>query len=217
MKKDYIIRLEKPEDYRRVEYITREAFWNLSNPGCDEHYIAHVIRGHEDFIPELDFVIEVNGEIAGNVMYTKAWLTDENGGEKEILTFGPVCVHPDYQRCGYGKALLEYSFERAVELGYDVIVIYGNPDNYVARGFVSCIRHKVCREWGVYPSAMLVKELREGALKGGKWLYRESPAFKMIFDSRTFEAFDSLFPPKEKKWQPSQEEFFIHSHSVMRE
>lgn len=137
-KNDYIIRLENESDYFTVENITREAFWNINVPGCSEHYFVHVMRSHEDFIPQLDFVIEADGKVIGSVMYTKTKLIDENGSEKQSITFGPVSIHPDYQRKGYGKALLEYSFEKARELGYDVIVIFGNPDNYVARGFKSC-------------------------------------------------------------------------------
>ncbi len=212
---DYIIRPETKDDYRTVETITREAFWNLNFPGCDEHYFVHTMRDHHDFIPELDFVIEADGQVIGNVMYTRAKLVDETGEEKPILSFGPVCIHPAYQRRGYGKALLEHSFAKALELGYDTIVIFGNPDNYVARGFRSCRKYNVCLEGNAFPAAMLVKELKPGALDGRKWYYHESTASEACRDTEAVERFDALFPPKEKKWQPSQEEFYIHSHSVI--
>ena len=96
------------------------------------------MRGHKDFIPELDFVIELDGRVIGNIMYTKARLVDESGEEKEILTFGPVSIAPEFQRKGYGKKLIEYSFEQAAALGYDVVVIFGSPANYVSCGFKSC-------------------------------------------------------------------------------
>ena len=99
------IRRETQEDYRRVEELTRRAFWNLYVPGCSEHYLAHILRDHADFIPELDLVAELEGSIIGNIMYTKASLTDEDGTEKPILTFGPISVLPEYQRQGCGKAL----------------------------------------------------------------------------------------------------------------
>ena len=110
------IRNEKEADYKIVEDITRRAFYNLYIPGCIEHYLVHIMRGHEDFIAELDFVLELDGQIIGNIMYTKAKLVDRNGKEKEILTFGPVSIAPEYQRMGYGKMLMEYSFEKAVSL-----------------------------------------------------------------------------------------------------
>ncbi len=82
-----IIRNETKTDRRAVEELTRRAFYNLYVSGCVEHYLAHVMREHEDFIPELDFVAELDGKIIGNIMYTKARLVDEDGAEKEILTF----------------------------------------------------------------------------------------------------------------------------------
>lgn len=154
-----MIRNEKETDYSVVEEITRKAFYNIYVPGATEHYLVHIMRQHEDFIPELDFVIELDGRVIGNIMYTKARLIDEAGTEKEILTFGPVSIDPEYQRAGYGKLLLEHSFEQAARLGYDVIVIFGSPMNYVSRGFKSCKKYHVCIENGKYPAAMMVKEL----------------------------------------------------------
>ena len=216
MSNDCIIRRERPEDYRAVEELTREAFWNVYKPGCDEHYFTHTMRSHEDFIPELALVMEKDGEIIANVMYTRAWLRDESGAEKTILSFGPFCVHPKYQRKGYGKALLEYSFERAAELGYATVVIFGNPGNYVARGLISCKKMNVSLEGGVYPCALLVKELVPGALGGKAWIYRASTAADCCEDIEAVAAFDATFPPKEQAWAPSQEEFYIYCHSVLR-
>jgi len=210
---DFIIRRENENDYREVENLAREAFWNLSNPGCFEHYFIHIMRTHEDFIPELDYVIERDGKVIASVMYCKAKLVDEQGNEKQIVTMGPLCVLPEYQRKGYGKALLEYTFEKAKGLGYDVVINFGNPDNYVARGYKSCMKYNVCFEGDFYPAALLVKVLTDDALDGRKWFYHPSDADAPCDDTKAVEEFDKLFPPKEKGWQPSQEEFYIHSHS----
>ena len=167
---------------------------NLYVPGCSEHYLAHILRSHEDFVPELDLVIEADNKIIGNIMYTKSRLADETGNIKNILTFGSVCIAPEYQRRGYGKALMEYSFERAAGLGYEAIVIFGSPANYVARGFKSCKKFNVSVENGVFPTAMLVKELKIGALSGHKWTYSQSSAFE--FDENTAQRYmdnDSRF------------------------
>lgn len=214
MNKIIKIRNEEETDYEKVEEITRKAFWNLYIPGCIEHYLVHVMRSHKDFLPALDLVIEADDQIIGNIMYTKAKLVDESGTEKEILTFGPVCILPEYQRMGYGKMLIEYSFDRAVVLGYDVIVIFGNPGNYVSRGFKSCKKSNVCLENGTFPSAMMVKELKPDTLDGRKWVYHDSPV--MQIDEQEAERFDKSLEKMEKKYQPSQEEFYIHSHSVIQ-
>ena len=211
------IRNETEKDYAIVEQITREAFWNLYVPGCEEHYLAHILRGHADFVPELDFVAELDGQVIGNVMYTKSTLTSQLGRKKQILTFGPVCIHPDFQRKGYGKALLEHSFCKALELGYDLIVILGNPGNYVGLGFKSCKKYNICMEGGVYPSAMLAKELKPDALsvEEGPWTYSDSPDYHSVHSAEA-ERFDQQFAPKEKRYQASQEEFYIHSHSFIQ-
>lgn len=207
------IRRETEADYRAVEELHRNAFWNVQVPGCSEHYLAHVLRKHPDFIPELDLVYELDGEIVGNVMYTKSELLEESGNSTGILTFGPIGVAPEYQRRGIGKALLEASFDIAAGLGYPAIAIFGDPDNYVARGFRSCKRYNVCLEGDVYPAALLVKELKPGFFDGRKLVFRESPAYEI--QERDAEAFDAGFPPKEKAFRPSQETFFILSHSTI--
>lgn len=212
--KEITVRNELKNEYRVVEELTRETFWNLYTPGCNEHYLAHVLRDHKDFIPELDLVAEVDGKIVGNVMYTKAKLVDEDSNEKVVLTFGPISVLPEYQRNGVGKTLLERSFEKAVELGYDAIVIFGHPGNYVSRGFKSCRKYNICVGDDCYPTAMLVKELKPDVFDGRKWVYHESPAYEISEEKA--EEFDSMFEPKEKQYQTSQEEFYIYSHSSIQ-
>ena len=209
-----IIRLETEKDYRATEELTRDAFWNVYKPGADEHYFVHMMRSHPDFIPDLAFVAELNGRIIGNIMYTKAWLEDESGNRKEILSFGPICVAPEYQRKKIGKLLIEHSFDAARKMGYDVNINFGNPGNYVSRGFVSCKRKNVSFiVQGNFPTALLVCELIPNALDGKAVTFIPSTAADCCEDTAAVEAFDSTFPPKEKKWMPSQEEFYIYSHS----
>ena len=207
------IRNEKETDYKLVEDITRKAFYNMYIPGCIEHYLVHIMRGHEDFIPELDFVLELGGKVIGNIMYTKAELTDEEGSKKEIVTFGPVSVLPEHQRNGYGKMLIEHSLNRAAELGYEAVVIFGSPSNYVSSGFKCCKKYNVCVEKGKYPAAMLVKELKPGTLDGRLWFYSDSPV--MSIDEGKAREFDDSLEKMEKRWMPSQEEFYIMSQSFV--
>ena len=207
------IRLETPADYAAVENLTREAFWNVYKPGADEHYFVHMMRSHETFIPELAFVLEKDGEIVGNIMYTKSWLADEAGEKKEIVSSGPICVAPEYQRQGLSKLLIEHSFEVAAKMGYEVVAIFGNPGNYVGRGFVSCKKLNVCLRENNYPTALLVKELVPGVLSGKKWRFLPNDADACCEDAEAVAAFDAQFPEKAKEWRPSQEEFYIYSHS----
>jgi predicted N-acetyltransferase YhbS len=207
------IRNEEPKDFKRVEEITRKAFYNLYMPGCTEHYLVHIMRNHKDFIKELAFVLELNEEIIGNIMYTKATLRDESGTEKEIVSFGPVCLLPEQQRKGYGKLLLEHSFEKATELGYDVVVVTGSPSNYVGRGFKSCKRFNISLENGTFLTGMMARELNSGALDDRKWTYYESSV--MHIDEQEAAHFDDTLEKMEKKYQSSQEEFYILSNSIL--
>ena len=111
--KEYIIRLEREEDYREVEALTREAFWNVYRPGCLEHYVLHCYRNDAAFMPELDLVMEVDGKIIGHVMYAHSAIKADNGSMIPIMTFGPISIAPEYKRQGYGKILLDYSMEQA--------------------------------------------------------------------------------------------------------
>ena len=206
-----MIRNEKQEDYRSVEEMIKKAFWNLSMPGCNEHYFAHEVRKSKDFIPELDFVLEEDGKIIGHIIYVKAKLIANDGTEKEILSFGPFTIHPDYQRKGYGRKLLNHSFEVAKQLGYDTIVIWGNPENYACYGFKNCKRYHVCLEEDVYPVALMVNVLEENALSDKSWKYVESSAHQL--DESGFEEFDSSFPQMEKGYKYTQELFYIYSRS----
>ena len=129
------IRLETPADYRAVEELTREAFWNVYRPGCTEHYVLNRYRGNPDFIPELDFVMEEDGRLIGHVMFSKAELVLPDGGRKSSWTFGPISIHPDYKRRGYGLRLLEHALGKAREMGVGFLCMEGNIDFYRHAGF----------------------------------------------------------------------------------
>ena len=132
---DITIRLETENDHREVENITREAFWNLYNPGCDEHLIAHNLRKSEDFIPELDFVALDGDKIVGNIMYTKARVTAEDGSEAGVLCLGPVCVLPEYQGRGVGSMLIKHTLDEARKGEHKGVLLFGNPGYYHRFGF----------------------------------------------------------------------------------
>ena len=130
------IRLETPDDYREVENLTREAFWNVYRPGCTEHYVLNQYRDNPDFIPELDLVMEHEGRIIGHVMFSKAQIVQTDGRVLPAWTFGPISIHPDYKRKGYGLKLLNHAIDRARQLGVGVLCMEGNIDFYGHAGFV---------------------------------------------------------------------------------
>ena len=209
------IRNETERDYRIVEEITREAFWNLYVPGCEEHYLVHILRDHPDFVKELDFVAELDGKLVGNIMYTTSWLDDEQGRELPILTFGPLCVLPGYQRKGIGSALIQHTKEIATRQGAKAIVIFGDPNNYCKHGFKNGKDLNISDMSGNHPHAMLAIELETGALANHSWKYRYSPVYTI--DPEAADEFDRGFALKEKGYRYTQEIFSISIRSYLRD
>ncbi|MBE6036533.1 MAG: NAD(P)H-hydrate epimerase [Clostridiales bacterium] len=201
------IRQEKEKDHRNVEILIREAFWNHHNPGCDEHYFAHVLRTQEVFVKELSLVAETEeGTLAGVVMGTKAEILCDDDTVHPVLCLGPLAVHPAFQRLGVGEDLLNSFGEKALELGYDTVILYGNPLYYTKKGFRDGKRYGI-REAGGYHGALLVRELVPGALKGKCGTFRE--LYEYTPTDEVVAAFDALFPAKEKEFRDSQDAFML--------
>lgn len=202
---DMSIRLEEPQDYRIVEELTREAFWNLHVPGCDEHLLAHLLRGCTAFVRELDFVAETDGEIVGNIMYCRAKIAGEDGKEQETLTFGPVSVWPRLQGQGIGSALIRHSLKIAAQMGFTAVLIYGDPAYYTRFGFKPAKAFGIRTSDGRFHSALQALELVPGSLTCASGCFFEGEAYSV--DASELEAFDSSFPYKEKCITSSQKRF----------
>ena len=204
-KNDYIIRFENKEDYRNTENLVREAFWNVYRPGCLEHFVLNRLRENEDFVRELDFVVEKDGRLMGQNVFVKAHIKADDGRDIPILTMGPVCIAPDLKRKGYGKILLDYSLEKAKALGFGAVCFEGNIDFYGKSGFTFAgsfgIRYHGLPE-GADSSFFLCKELKEGYLNGVTGEY-ETPQSYFVSEEQA-EEFDKGFIYKEKKKLPGQ-------------
>ena len=189
------LRLETPADYRAVEELTREAFWGFFAPVCDEHYLVHTLRGRPSFVPELDFVAELDGCLVGNIMYSKAKIVSENGRETDVLTFGPLSVLPAYWHKGVGTALMHHTIGEAIRLGYRAIVFYGHPDYYPRFSFRRAAAFGVTTPDGKTFDALMAMPLYDGALDGVSGTFHEDDAFAI--DAKAAEQFNLTFPPKE--------------------
>ena len=200
-----IIRLEKKEEHREVENMVRESFWNVYRPGCMEHYVLNQLRDDPAFVPELDFVMKQNGELIGQNMFMRANIKADDGREVPIMTMGPICISPERKRKGYGKILLDYSLERAKELGCGAVCFEGNIDFYGKSGFTYAstfgIRYHGLPE-GEDASFFLCKELIPGYLDDVTGVY-ETPQGYYVNEAEV-EAFDQEFEPKEKLKLPGQ-------------
>lgn len=193
---DVVLRNEQVADFHTVEELTREAFWNLHSPGCDEHYLVHIMRESSSFVSELDVVAVYNDRIIGNVMYTKACIAGDDGTHHPVLSFGPISVLPEYQGRGVGSKLIEYSKNIATELGYKAILIFGDPEFYQKVGFIQAEHYSIGTSWNTYATPLLACELVDGALNGCSGRFYEDDIYNM--DKDKADAFDMNFPPKEK-------------------
>ena len=204
-KNDYSIRLERNEEHRAVEHLIRESFWNVYRPGCLEHFVIHELRKDPAFVKELDFVMEQNGQLIGQNMFMQAVIKADDGRDIPIMTMGPICICNERKRKGYGKILLDYSVEKAAELGCGALCFEGNIDFYGKSGFTYAsefgIRYHGLPE-GADASFFLCKELIPGYLDGITGEY--APPAGYFVDEQEAEKFDADFPPKEKRKLPGQ-------------
>ena len=200
-----VIRRETPADYAAVEKLIRDAFWNVYRPGCTEHYVVHMLRRDPAFVPELDLVMEQEGQLIGHVMYMRAVIAADDGRKLPIMTFGPISIRPDFQRQGLGKLLLDRSMGRARELGTGALCIEGSIDFYGKSGFVVAgtrgIRCHGGPEQEIVPYVLL-KELHPGFLDGVTGIYLTPQGY--FVDEAEAEIFDRNFPPREKLKLPGQ-------------
>lgn len=198
-----VYRFEKERDYHAAESMTRRAFWNKHHMGCNEHYLLHCLRKDPAFIPELSLVAETGGRIVGGIWYSKAQVRMETD-VYEILTFGPLCVAPEYQGTGVGGLLLENSMRLAKEAGYPGIIIFGEPGYYPKHGFVTCDHFGITTADGKNFDAFMGIELVPGAfdvMRGGRFF--EAEVFEKLGEEETL-AYDATFPHMERLKVPGQ-------------
>ncbi len=202
---DYIIRPERADEYREIEELVRESFWNVYRPGCSEHYVLHVLRDDPAFVKELDFVMEMDGRPIGQNMFMRTVINADDGRDIDVLTMGPICIAPELKRKGLGKKLLDYSLERAAEMGFGAVLFEGNIDFYGKSGF------DYARRFGILyhdmpedadQSFFLCRELIPGYLDGVTGVYRTPRGYYV--DDTDVEGFDKGFPQKEKLKLPGQ-------------
>jgi predicted N-acetyltransferase YhbS len=205
---EFTLRKGNPADNREVENVTREAFWNLYVPGCDEHLTIHNIWTHKDFLPDLYYVAVTEDKIVGCIVFTASHLEDANGLHLETVTFGPVCVLPEYQHVGIGGELIRKGIAVAKDMGYPAIIILGDPHNYCRHGFKNSRDYNISNAEGKYPLGQLIHVLDEGKITGSAgWRFFYSDVYNVSHEN--LDEYDRQFPEKEKCVKPSQVLFNI--------
>lgn len=190
------LRLENKNDYQTVEHLTREAFWDVYQPGCVEHLLLHKLRTVDAYLPALDYVAIADGEIVGNIVYSKSKIVDKEKNAHDVITFGPISVLPSMQNKGIGTALIEHTVKKAKQMGYKAILILGNPDYYHKFGFQSAENFNISLADGTNFDAFMAMELYPDALKNLSGTFHEDPVFEV--NQAEVDKFDANFPYREK-------------------
>ena len=129
--------MEQEDDYREVEKMVRDSFWNIYRPGAFEHYIVHYLRDDENFLPNLAYVIEKDSQIIGHINYS----TGSINHEMDAVVLGPVSIHKDYQNRGFGSKLIEYTLDIAKNDGIEFVFVIGDENYYHRFGFESASKY----------------------------------------------------------------------------
>lgn len=124
------------------------------------------IRSKRFYLPKLELImVDEMDNILGYAMFSRFHL--EGKYENELLLLSPVAVKTEFQRQHISKEIIEFGFQRAVEMGFKAVIVEGNPQNYRARGF------QTSHNFGIVagktlslpaPECLMVKELVEGEL-----------------------------------------------------
>ena len=129
--------------------------------------LVEEIRSKKYYVPELEIImVNENDEPIGYAMFSRFHI--EGKYEDELLLLTPVAVKTELQRQHISKDLIEYGFEKAKGMGYKVVLVEGNPQNYNSRGFVTSVDYGIFAAPNVglpAPECLMVKELVDGALE----------------------------------------------------
>lgn len=200
----YHIRTERGAEYHDVEMLVREAFWNVYRPGCTEHFIVHCLRSDPDYLPEMHFVMEVDGQPMGQALYMKSYI--HHGQERTpVATLGPISIHPTFQRRGLGRILLDSTLHHVLQNGFGAVCLEGNIDFYGGSGFVTASEYGIhLKGWAKdSPSPyFLCRELQFGYLRGVHGEYVIPRGY--YIDESLVDGYDRNFPYKKKLKLPTQ-------------
>ena len=164
------IRFEQPGDIEKIREVHLQAFETET-----EANLVDVLRKAD--VELISLVAEENGEVIGHILFSTVVL-----GDLKIMGLAPMAVLPDRQNKGVGTKLVKAGLQNCEKAGYEAVVVLGHAGYYPRFGFVPSVNFGIKSEYDVPPEVFMVKELREGALKGVAGTVKYHPAFNEVTD-----------------------------------
>ena len=198
------LRLESEKDHDAVENVIREAYWNKNQPGCEEHFILHLLRLTPAYIPELSWVAESGEQIVGSITYSKGEVINFNSEKFDILFLGPVGVLGEWQNQSIEEKLLNHTLKLAMEMSFSAVAVIGDPDYFHRFGFVNSDQYHIRTAEEKNANLLLIKSFSPEKME--KMSGRLSLDSVFVVDQNALAEFDKRFPFKEKKEVLKQDE-----------
>lgn len=164
------IRFEQPDDIEKIREVNLQAFETET-----EANLVEALRNAD--VELISLVAEENGEVIGHILFSPVIL-----GDLKIMGLAPMAVLPDRQNKGVGTKLVKAGLQDCEKAGYEAVVVLGHAGYYPRFGFVPSVNFGIKSEYDVPPEVFMVKELREGALKGAAGTVKYHPAFNQVTD-----------------------------------
>lgn len=133
---EIIIRHETPADYEAITRVNDLAFEETA-----QSRIIHELRESGEAL--WSKVLLKNGDIIGHLMFYKVWLDNE----PIVAGLGPIAIHPNHQRQGYGGRLIRDGLAEADPEKHQIIFLLGHTSYYPRFGFSSELGAQYVSPW----------------------------------------------------------------------
>lgn len=153
---DIVIRHEKPTDDIPVEILGASTF----GPGRFSRSAFRLREGVSPD-PQLSFIAELDGVLAGSVRLTPIMI-----GERKALVLGPLMIGPEFRNLGIGRELMNRSMLACRQNGHSLVVLVGDFAYYGPFGFQPVPVGQIRFPGPADPARILACELKPGVLAG---------------------------------------------------
>jgi putative acetyltransferase len=152
------IRPEQPADIDDVYELNKMVFEQENEARLVDH-----VRQGPNFIPELSLAAFSDDVLIGYILFSQITIT--NGDYRhQSLALTSMVVHPDYQKRGVGAKMITFGLQKATELGYTDVLVFGHEYYFPKFGFLPAARWNIRPPFDVPTEVFMALELIPNAL-----------------------------------------------------